>query len=105
MKGKSENEAKKNLEELDRITKMLVKRDFELMKERQMREDEVLELIKVKEKLESQNEELNKMNRLMVGRENRMIELKKEMKALEKENEKLRKMIGMGSEEVDVTDQ
>ncbi len=99
MEIRSEKEAREYIEELDRITKMLVKRDFELMKERQMREDEVLELIKMKEELESQNKELNKMNHLMVGRENRMMEIKKEMEKLKEENDRLRKKLGLEPEE------
>ena len=98
MEIKNEKEAREHIEELDRVTKMLVKRDFELMKERQMREDEVLELIKVKEELESQNRELNKMNRLMVGRENRMMELKGEVAKLKEENDRLRKAAGIDAE-------
>ncbi len=90
MEVKNEKEAKQRLEELDRITKMLVKRDFELMKEREVREKEMIELKNVKEKLESQNKELNKMNSVMIGREKRMIELKRELRELEEENKKIK---------------
>ncbi len=76
--------------ELERIIKMLVKRDFELMKERETREEEVVGLENIKRKFEMQNRELNKVNRLMIGRERRMIELKKELQEAQKENERLR---------------
>ncbi|MDP3982274.1 MAG: hypothetical protein Q8P70_01885 [bacterium] len=92
MPPKENKEVKARLEELDRITKMLVKRDFELMRERERREMELSELIKAKEQLEDQNIELNKMNHLMIGRENRMVELKEEVNTLREENERLRKL-------------
>ncbi len=93
MEIKDGKEAKQRLEELDRITKMLVRRDFELMKEREVREREMMELKEAREKLELQNKELNKINRLMIGREKRMIDLKREIKDLGEENEKLKKKL------------
>ena len=79
----------KNVQELDRITKMLLRRDFELMDIREKQDGKIKELSRVKLELEqSKNvleqkiEELEKMNKLMFGREIRMFELKKEIKQL-----------------------
>lgn len=83
--------------ELQRIIKMLVRRDFELMKEREKREEEVVDLENIKRKFEMQNRELNKINRLMIGREKRMIGLKKELDEVLKENKRLSKKLDESS--------
>ncbi len=85
--------------ELEGIVKMLVRRDFELMMDREDREEEVKKLKEIKRKFEAQNEELNKINRLMIGREKRMISLKKELEEVKKEKEKLRKKLDEISQE------
>lgn len=67
--------------ELDRIAKMLIKRDFELTEIRAKREKERAEL-------ERKTEELERFQKFAVGRELKMIELKKEIEKLKKELKK-----------------
>lgn len=76
----------KEIGELDRIAKMLVRRDFALMEIKEKREDELAELKKIKDELEEAKrvlelkvEELEMFKRLAVGRELKMIELKEEL--------------------------
>lgn len=52
MKNKDTDQKEKAFQEMDRIAKMLVRRDFELMTTREEREKELLELKRVKTELE-----------------------------------------------------
>ena len=115
------------LQEIDRIAKMLVRRDFELLETREKREEEIRELEKTKKELEeirttleirvqartkelerlaeSLDEqvkektkelkrrlgELERFQRLTVGRELKMIELKKALQQAQDEIKKLKK--------------
>ncbi|MBU1167249.1 hypothetical protein KKC60_02465 [Patescibacteria group bacterium] len=103
---KSLENRERERQELDRIAKMMVKRDFELMELKDEREAELKELRKVKKELEDitanlekkvqertqelqkKVEELERMNNLMVNRELKMVELKNEIEQLkEKQTE------------------
>jgi len=70
-----------DLQEIDRIAKMLVRRDLELSEIREKREKEFQEL-------EEKTKELERFNKLAVDRELKMIELKKEIEKLKEEIEK-----------------
>lgn len=67
--------------ELDRIAKMLIKRDFELTEIRAKREKERADT-------ERKTEDLERFQKFAVGRELKMIELKKEIERLKKELKK-----------------
>lgn len=78
MSEKKDNQKlKETVKELNRITKMLLKRDLELAKTREKLENYL-------EQLEEKNKELVRINKLMVGRELRMKELKEQNKKLKK---------------------
>jgi len=89
------HEREQALQEMDRIAKMLVGRDFELMRTKEKREAEFQELKKAEEQvrertkdLQNKVEQLEKMNRLMVGRELKIIDFKKEIQTLKEKLEK-----------------
>ena len=65
-------------EELDRIAKLLIRRDLELSETREKLELSLAELENKNIELQHKIEEMETMNRMMIGRELKMIELKKE---------------------------
>jgi len=69
-------------EELDRIAKLLIRRDLELLETREKLEKSLTELKEKNIELQKKIKELEKFNKLTVDRELRMIELKKEIKEL-----------------------
>ena len=73
---------KASTEELDRIAKLLIRRDLELLETKEELERFLIELQKKNAELQKKNAELEKMNKLMIGRELKMVELKKEIKRL-----------------------
>jgi hypothetical protein len=80
----TELQREEDLQEIDRIAKMLVRRDLELSGIREKREKEFQEL-------EEKTKELERFNKLAVGRELKMIELKKEIEKLQEELEKYKR--------------
>jgi len=73
-----------DLQEIDRIAKMLIRRDLELSEVREKREKEF-------QKLEEKTKELERFNKLAIDRELKMIELKKDIKKLQEELEKYKR--------------
>ena len=69
-------------EELDRIAKLLIRRDLELLETRDKLELSLVELEEKNIELQEKIEELGRMNIIMIGRELKMIELKKEKEEL-----------------------
>ena len=69
-------------EELDRIAKLLIRRDLELSETREKLELSLAELENKNIELQHKIEEMETMNRMMIGRELKMIELKKENEEL-----------------------
>lgn len=72
------------VKELDRIAKLLVRRDLELLETRERLEQSLVELEKKNTELNNKIKDLKRFERLTVGRELRMIELKKEIKELKR---------------------
>ncbi|MEK7482214.1 MAG: hypothetical protein AAB620_00245 [Patescibacteria group bacterium] len=70
------------VEELDRIAKLLIRRDLELSETREKLELSLIELENKNIELQQKIEEMGTMNRMMIGRELKMIELKKEKEEL-----------------------
>lgn len=81
-KKPEENKQRTTIEELDRIAKLLIRRDLELLETREKLEQSLDELREKNIELQEKIKMLDKMNKMMIGRELRMIELKKEIKEL-----------------------
>lgn len=73
---------KATAEELDRIAKLLIRRDLELSETKDKLELSLIELEDKNIELQQKIEEMGTMNRMMIGRELKMIDLKKEKEEL-----------------------
>lgn len=81
-KKPEESKQRPTIEELDRIAKLLIRRDLELSETREKLEQSLDELREKNIELQEKIKTLDKMNKMMIGRELKMIELKKEIKEL-----------------------
>jgi len=73
---------KATMEELDRIAKLLVRRDLELLETKEKLQQSLIELREINIELQEKIKELEKFRKLTLGREIKMIELKQEIKKL-----------------------
>jgi len=97
----------KELQEMDRIAKMLVRRDFELAEMREKREKELAELDRIAKllirrdlelsetvaKLEREREELDKTAKMLVKRDFELAKVRAEQEVQLKEMERITKML------------